>query len=337
VLLTFGLCIGELDAQSSSEDPPLTLRVESSLVLVDVIAQQADPATRGQKLLPALKKEDFRLFDDGHEVPISSFDAGWTGTARPVSLWLIVQCDEHRPVSWASQFIKGKTQYLKPAFALMSNESQVGVAHWCDDGTAEIDSPLNHDPAPALLKLDEVLASKGDQHADDRTGQLAMQRMIRKVLSNAKDVAPMSSPVLLFLHGDHTGTLVAEAEAILRDLSTVNAMVFGLNDGGWRFDPRAVRWGPETEYLVHYYSELTGGQVYSTGDAKLYANALSYIFAQLRVRSTLGFVPASHDTQLHNLKVQLSDEAQKRLPKTTLQFRQHYRLSKSDDPTGMFD
>src|SRR5438128_12626991 len=49
-----------------------TIRVQSSLVLVDVIGQDLK---RG---LPVrdFKKEDFRLFDNRHEVRITTFDAG---------------------------------------------------------------------------------------------------------------------------------------------------------------------------------------------------------------------------------------------------------------------
>ena len=49
-----------------------TIRVQSSLVLVDVISQDHKSG------LPVrdFKKEDFRLFDNRHEVRIATFDAG---------------------------------------------------------------------------------------------------------------------------------------------------------------------------------------------------------------------------------------------------------------------
>jgi hypothetical protein len=60
-----------------SQQPPTvtqvpTIRVQSSLVLVDVISQ--DPKSE----LPVrdFKEEDFRMFDNRHEVPIATFDAG---------------------------------------------------------------------------------------------------------------------------------------------------------------------------------------------------------------------------------------------------------------------
>ena len=65
-----------------------TIRVQSSTVLVDVISQDLKSG------LPIrdLKKEDFRMFDNRHEVRIATFDAG--ADMRPIALWLVVICNE---------------------------------------------------------------------------------------------------------------------------------------------------------------------------------------------------------------------------------------------------
>src|SRR5437899_12354502 len=59
-----------------------TIRVQSSLVLVDVIGQDRKSG------LPVrdFKKEDFRLFDNRHEVRIATFDAGAHYHTRPITL-----------------------------------------------------------------------------------------------------------------------------------------------------------------------------------------------------------------------------------------------------------
>jgi hypothetical protein len=60
------------------------IRVQSSLVLVDVISQ--DPKTG----LPVrdFHKNDFRVFDNQNEVPIATFEAGARFDTRPVIVWL---------------------------------------------------------------------------------------------------------------------------------------------------------------------------------------------------------------------------------------------------------
>jgi len=59
-----------------------TFRVQSSPVLVDVMSQNRKSG------LPIrdLKKDDFRPFDNRHEVPISTFDAGARYDTRCSSL-----------------------------------------------------------------------------------------------------------------------------------------------------------------------------------------------------------------------------------------------------------
>ena len=78
-----GFSIAQQQRPAYSQTP--TFRVQSSLVLVDVISQ--NPKTG----LPIrdFKKEDFRLFDGRHEVRISTFDAGHATTRgpSPFGLW----------------------------------------------------------------------------------------------------------------------------------------------------------------------------------------------------------------------------------------------------------
>ena len=58
-------------------------------MLVDVIAEETKGALHSRELLTGLKAKDFRVFDDGHEVSIRSFDVAEEHTAPPVALWLM--------------------------------------------------------------------------------------------------------------------------------------------------------------------------------------------------------------------------------------------------------
>jgi hypothetical protein len=64
--------------------------VQSSLLLVDVISQdpKSGPPVRD------FQKKDFRMFDNRHEIPIATFYAGARYATRPVTLWLVVICNE---------------------------------------------------------------------------------------------------------------------------------------------------------------------------------------------------------------------------------------------------
>jgi len=197
------------------------------------------------------------------------------------------------------------------------------VLHWCDDGKAVVDLEPGHDPDAALAKAEEVLGQKVIE-GDNRVGELAMQRLVRLVLKTTHEMIPDRLPIFLFLYGDHCATYVDEADAILRDLLETSGLVFGMNNNGWRFDPRRMFRGGQTWYLVHYYSRETGGEVYSTLNPTLFSHALDYILAQLHLRYTIGFKPKKLDGKSHALKVELTAEAHEKFPAAELRYRPEY-------------
>jgi hypothetical protein len=320
------LMFGWLPALAQTETPPsdvTTIRVDTSLVLLDVIAEITDTRLHTKNLLTTLGRGDFRVFDNGHEVPIRNFDTGAKFSTRPIALWLIVQCNLGFPAEAASGFMQGKTQFLTPAFAHLDKTDVVGVAHWCDNGDATVDLSPGTDVSAAIQKVDEILNQKR-VNGDNRPGELAMQHMIRMILENTHNATPSRLPIYLFLYGDRSGTKAAEAESVLQDLLESSGIAFGINDGGFPYDSNAVFRGGQTFYLAHYYSQETGGQFYSTRDPALFANALDYILLQLHFRCTLGFKPTSLDGKKHVLKVELTEGAKKKFPATELRFRPEY-------------
>jgi hypothetical protein len=69
-------------AQAAPTTP--TIRIDSSLTLVDVITENKRIGLRTRELLTDLKREDFRILDNGHEMPIESFDIGVEHATRPL-------------------------------------------------------------------------------------------------------------------------------------------------------------------------------------------------------------------------------------------------------------
>jgi len=311
-----------------SGDDTLTFHVSSKLVLVDVIPEYEKTEGHTTALLTDLKQQDFRGFDNRKEMPIRSFDVGATHGTRPIALWLIVQCPLGFPSGWASDFIRGDTHFLRPALSHLDPKDAVGVAHWCDTGTASIDLPPGHDPDAALHEIDRLLDQKVS-HGENRSGELAMQQLIRLIVTDTRSAATHGAstdrlPVLVFLYGDHSGTYALEADTIIQDLLETSGIVFGISDGKLEYDSRRMFSGNEVNYLVHHYSQETGGDFYTTPVPKLYSSALDYILSQLHLRYTLGFKPLALDGKRHTLKVELTKEAQSRFHGVTLRFRQRY-------------
>src|SRR5262249_42191069 len=76
------LCRISRSQTGTSEAASPTFKVETRLVLVDVIAEYLKTDVHSRALLTELKLGDFRLFEDGKEVPIRSFDVGSAHATR---------------------------------------------------------------------------------------------------------------------------------------------------------------------------------------------------------------------------------------------------------------
>lgn len=339
VLLTLLVCGWLLAFAQAAQAQTPTFHAETRLVMVDVVADIEEKTLHTRALLTDLKKEDLRVFDNGHEMPILSFDIGAHYETRPIALWLIVKCHMEEPPDWYSGFLRNKTQLLRPALNGLHIDDAIGVAHWCDDGTASVDLPAGRDPGAAVAAVDRVISGPPIA-GDNRTHEVAMQKMIRMVLDNVHQDTPQRLPVFLFLYGDHCGgtfakeadyrygdscgTFVNEANRTIEDVLETSGVIFGLSDHGNPSNAEDMLRDGKVVHLVHYYSHETGGQFYSTIDARLFSAALDYILLQLHLRYTVGFTPLQVDGKRHALKVELTKQAGKRFPGTELRFRQEY-------------
>jgi hypothetical protein len=123
---------------SAQPDQVQTLHASTSLVLVDVIAN--DPKTGLP--VPELTKSDFRPFDNGRAMTITTFDAGSRYETRPIALWLVVICNERglgkEGIAGSGPFV-GNEPAFRPGLDYLDKPDRVGVAHWCDNGDAQLD------------------------------------------------------------------------------------------------------------------------------------------------------------------------------------------------------
>lgn len=302
---------------------PATAQPQNNLVLVDGVAEQEDPNTHGLNLLTQLKKEDFRLYDQRKEVSIQTFSTGQD--TRPIALWLIVQCNDGSPADFGSNFIKPLLPDLKAPLQHLSQRDVLGVAHWCADGSSKVDMAPGSDVDAALNAVDQVLGPKVS-NTSDRGAMQAMLHMVNSAVESTKATKPTGSdqsymPVFLFLNGDQGGTDSREANVIIEALMESSGMVFGLGEVDMHHDVLEDVGSGQTYNQIHYYCRTTGGQFYSTTQTSLFPSTIDYIISQLHARYTLGFQPAKMDGKPHELRVDLTRDAQSRFPKTTPRFR----------------
>ena len=272
------------------EKPSFTLKTTARLVLVDVLAQDSKTG----RPMNALKREDFRVLDNHKEISISTFDSGANFSTRPLALWFVVICNERGrgpKGEFASGWFSGKEGLFRPALNDLDKGDRVGVAHWCDEGTAEIDLRPTQDRDAAISTLAKTLLPleyEGPPAGKSRGGELTLQRLVRLIIDDAHHANPQPLPVIVFLHSDHTGMPVDEINRLVDDLLETSGMVFGIKDADARGFPRGRLGNGEQGSILHYMADETGGQYFSVRST-LYATALQAILEQLHFRYQMGF------------------------------------------------
>jgi hypothetical protein len=293
-----------------------TIRVQSSLVLVDVISQDLKSG------LPIrdFKKEDFRIFDNRHEVRIATFDAG--ADMRPIALWLVVICNEGGIDGASAEFV-GKESLFRSALDHLEKHDTVGVAHWCDNGETRLDLLPTEDPDSPLRVLAESLKPipfRGGTGDTDAVGEETFRKMIRLIIRDAYQKNPKPLPVIVFLHGDHTGQPRHELDKLVDDFLETSGIVFGIRDDR---SARLLFLLGEQAKIMHYMARHTGGRYYSASPPG-YAAALDAVLTQLHLRYELGFIPPAIDGKRHELRVELTKEAKAEHKRVRLRFRPEY-------------
>ena len=140
----------------------------TSLVLVDVLTQDSKTGLP----LNELKKDDFRMLDNGHQVPILTFDAGAHFGTRPIALWFLMICNQKNWDEAGSGFIRNKAALLRPALDHLDKRDTVGVAHWCDNGQEAIDlAPTTDHDAP--IAMIEEIQHRAPIESGTRVGELS--------------------------------------------------------------------------------------------------------------------------------------------------------------------
>jgi len=297
-----------------------TIRVQSSLVLVDVITQDRKSG------LPVrdFKKGDFRLFDNRHEVRVATFDAGARYDTRSITLWLVVICNESGlPKFGASAEFLGQEALFRPALNHLEPHDSVGIAHWCDNGDSQLDLLPTEDRDKAIQELSEALKPipfEGGTSASDEAGEQAFRKLIRLIIRDAYRRNPKPLPVIVFLHGDHTGQPHGELNKLVDDFLETSGIVFGIRD--YRSPNLHFIIGEQAK-IMHYMAKHTGGQYFSTSSSE-YVRTLETILMQLHFRYELGFIPPAIDGKRHELRVELTKEAKAGHKGLRLRYRPEY-------------
>lgn len=309
--IPFLLCFAAVAHQAQ---PEVTIHATTNLVLVDVIALKGGT----QRPDSTLRGEDFQVYDNGHPVPIKSFDTG--AAARPLALWFVVQCTMAKWENEGSALFQNHVDLLKPALRTLKQADTVAVAHWCDDGQADLDLLPTPNPDAALAKVDQVLAPVFDPPSHSRPGELALQKTLQLIVDSTRSLPHDTVPLLVFLYGDYSSMPRSEADQFIDELLGSAAIAFGLRDTR---SPRIHSFMGEQGAIANYFATQTGGR-YFTATPENYAASLEQILDEMHSRYELGFRPETLDGKRHKLRVSLTPTATKAHKGVGLRHRMAY-------------
>ena len=305
-----------------------TIRVTTALTIAEV--STLDPKT-GLPVLD-LKKQDFRVTDNGKEVPISTFDSGAQYGTQPVVIWFVVLCNERGKMGGSAEFV-GRVNLFRPALDHLDKSDTVGVAHWWDNGETKLDLLPTNDRDKTIEVLSQAIKpikfmGGGDA---DKVGEATYRRMARSLIQDAQNRNPRPLPVIVFLDGDRTGQPLGALNQVVDDLLETSGIVFGIKD---KHVPDMLPLANgEQEQISHYMAYHTGGQYFSVFSED-YATSLDMIFVQLHFRYDLGFRPPSIDDKRHRLNVELTGQAKSDHKGIRLRYREEY-IPVSEKPSWL--
>jgi len=162
----------------------------TSLVLVDVLTQDSKTGLP----LNELKKDDFRVLDNGHQVSVLTFDSGAYFGTRPIALWFVMICNQKHWDEQGSGFMRNKALLLRPALDHLDKRDTTGVAHWCDNGEEAINLKPTTDRDAPIAKIEEV-QHRNPTEVGARVGELSVQRTLRLIIADARNTKLEPLPV----------------------------------------------------------------------------------------------------------------------------------------------
>jgi Ca-activated chloride channel family protein len=284
-------------AQERAAPPNEPIRVRVDRVNVGVIVTDA----RGN-FAEGLRREDFHVFDDGVEQPLTDFAA----IEEPAQVLLLVEAGP------AVYFLEAS--HLQAAHALLDGLSagdRVAVVKYDERPQPLLDFTADKQAAEAALA--NVRFNLG-------FGTLNLSRSLATVLDwlartqGKKTIVLLSTGVDTSMEGDFG--------AILERLKTNDVRLLAVSLSGELRSPppsgknkrkvpfeksvAAEKGFAEADHLLMVMTETTGGRTYFPNDAKSFAAAYAEIAQIVRHEYSLAFAPPAHDGKIHAIEVRVS-------------------------------
>lgn len=324
-LATFGvsLLFTFPTANSQSQEPIETIKIDTNLISVPVIVSDRD-----NRYIPNLKVELFRLFDNQIEQKISYFDTG----EEPLNVVLML--DTSLSTSGVLDDIKKAARaFLKELRP--QDRAMIVTFDWQEQKHSTLTS--DRQELESGIKQAKVGKMAGTVLHD------SLMDVSRQVLQPIRG----RKAIILLSDGNDHGSVVT-AEELLKSQSEADAMIYSIyylpeirrflgplefpgprpfpygatqwpRRGGQARGPRPRPFGTEGFDLMKELSEVTGGRFYQ-GETKNLKETFTLIAEELRHQYRLGFYPdeLKRDGSVHALQVRVN------LPDVSVRSRREY-------------
>lgn len=288
-------------AQTQQASPPPNPAQQSTLkVSVDLVKADVAITDPHGNFVEGLQKEDFRVFDDGVETPVTFFSPA----DSPAQVLVLVETSP-------AVFLIHR-QHLEAANALLSGlapDDEVALATYAEQPRLILPFTSNKTSlARTLLGIQYQLGSASLNFYDSVSSCIDWLNALvgKKALLLLTTGLDSSSP----------GRWDALAERIRGSDVTIFSVALGGSFRSYDAGPSVIPGGSTAQTpglsfraadrALQSLADLSGGQAFFPKDDKQYAFLYRRIAAALRHEYVLGFVPA-RDGKFHSLKFEISD------------------------------
>lgn len=297
-------------AQSPSDQSP-SIQVSVNRVNVGVTVTDAQG-----NFVPDLHRENFHIFDDGVEQPITDF----ANVIEPAEVFLLVEAG---PAVYflASTHVQASHSFLDG----LSTGDRIAVAKY--DAAPQLMLDFTTDKPAAYGALANVRYYVG-------FGSLNLSKSLNTVLDLLAKTQGKKTIILLSTGIDTSPPTDIDAALTRLQISDVRLLAISLS-GAMRGGPPQPAKGKkknkkdkaadeeeaqkatakaafaqqgfeEADRLLRALTDATGGQVYFPNSPQDYATMYAQIAQLIRHEYSLAFTPPTHDGKVHNLEVRVT-------------------------------
>jgi VWFA-related protein len=289
--------------QSAQQSDQQTPTIKAEVGLVNVFATVRD---KKKLILPSLKKEDFRIFENDQEQKVAFFSAE---TALPVTLGLLIDTsgsEQYRLPAEQEAAARFLNRVLRKGDEAMVISFDVDVDLLSDftDDRAQLDRAIRSARINAPMVS---MTNPGPLPPESRTRGLrgtAFYDAIWTACGEKLATEAGRKALVIISDADDQGSKVRVEEAIeaAERTNTVIHILLVHDPGfGWRPD------------IAHKIADSTGGRVIEVSSEKHLQEAFDQISEELRSAYTLGYYPtnSARDGTFRKIKVETTDKDMK--------------------------